>query len=290
MALIKLRNLPASVPSDFTGQNLVAVALNDENLEVETKTFTCGALISGMMDLFSGDASYANFHNGLRVSGELVATGDVSSLTEVGGEKILGEGDNGEILFGGSDASNKKDILFTHGGEERMKIDEDGVNISPTLKVNGLSVLTAGMDITNLANNAGYITAASIPTNVGSFTNDSNYLVASDLPSIISVGTLTITNGTENLGSFVSSTDNVIDINVPKYNETEVAFVDSDKKMKDGLTLINDTMSKIEKINGYNFIWNKNADSEQVGKKDIGVVAQEIEKIIPEATKEKEGV
>ena len=55
MALIKLRNLPASQPGDFTGQNLLAVALNDENLDTETKSFTCGEMISGMMQVFSGN-------------------------------------------------------------------------------------------------------------------------------------------------------------------------------------------------------------------------------------------
>jgi hypothetical protein len=289
MALIKLRNLPASAPGDFTGQNLLAVALNDESMEVDTKAFTCGELISGMMGVFSGEANYGDFKNGLRVSGELVATGDISNATSVGGENILGEGDNGEITFGGSDASSKKDIVFTHGGAETMRVDDGGVNVSPALTVNGLAVLTAGSNISTLTNDAGYITAASIPTNISHFTNDSAYLTSVDLPNVISVGTLTLTNGADNLGTFTSTTNASIDINLPKYNETEVSFMDSDKRMKGELNLISDPLLKVEKINGYNFIWNKDCDEQKAGKKDVGVLAQEIERIMPEAVKEKDG-
>jgi len=286
MALIKLRNLPASQPGDFTGQNLLAVALNDENLDTETKSFTCGEMISGMMQVFSGNANFANFENGLTVSGELVSTGNAGS--SIGGEQIINEGSNGAIMFGGMDPNDTKDILFTHGGDEKMKITENGVNIQPGLTVNGLSVLTQGSNISTMSNDAGYITAADIPSNISVFNNDANYLVAADLPGVISVGALTLVNGTENLGTFVSSTNNVIDINIPKYDEIEVAFLDSDKTLKDSLTLVSDPMVKVEKINGYNFIWNKDA-GEKAGENDIGVLAQEVKEVIPEAVKDKDG-
>lgn len=287
MALIKLRNLPASQPGDFTGQNLLAVALNDENLDTETKSFTCGEMISGMMQVFSGNANFANFENGLMVSGELVSTGNAASA--IGGEQILNEGTDGSIMFGGMDPGDRKDILFTHGGDEKMKITENGVNIQPGLTVNGLSVLTQGSNISTLSNDAGYVTAADFPTDISVFNNDSNYLVAADLPGVISVGALTLKNGAEVLGTFVSSTNSIIDINVPKYDELEVAFLDSDKRMKDELTLITDPMIKVDKINGYNFIWNEEADTTRVGQEDVGVLAQEIKEVIPEAVQDKDG-
>lgn len=289
MALIKLRNLPPSQPGDFNGQNLLAVALNDDDLDRETKTFSCGELISGMMMDFGGDAKSANFTESLTVSGESVVTGDISSLTSIGGEAIINEGGGGEIEFGGSDPSNKKDIVFTHGGAETMRVHDGGVNISPALTVNGNNVLHEGMNITNLTNNAGYITAADVPTNVSEFNNDAGYLSAVDLPGAISIGVLTLKNGSEDLGTFTSSTNATIDINVPKYNDVEAAFVDSDANLKDGLIRISNPIRKIERINGYNFIWNENADTEKSGEKDVGVVAQELESIIPEAVKEDKG-
>ena len=287
MALIKLRNLPASQPGDFTGQNLLAVALEDENLDKETKAFTCGEMISGMMQVFSGSGNFADFEHGLRVSGQDVTTGDAGA--SIGGEKILNEAADGSIMFGGMDPGDTKDILFAHGGDEKMKITADGVNIQPGLTVNGLSVLTQGSNISSLANDAGYITIADIPSNLSQYTNDANFLTAVDLPGLISVGALTLMNGTENLGTFVSSTTSVIDINMPKYSETEAAFLDSDMTLKDELNLIADPMVKVEKINGYNFIWNKDAGDDKAGEKDIGVIAQEVKEVIPEAVKNKDG-
>ena len=113
--------------------------------------------------------------------------------------------------------------------------------------------------------------------------------MAADLPGVISVGALTLKNGAEVLGTFVSSTNSIIDINVPKYDELEVAFLDSDKRMKDELTLITDPMIKVDKINGYNFIWNEEADTTRVGQEDVGVLAQEIKEVIPEAVQDKDG-
>jgi hypothetical protein len=287
MALIKLRNLPASQPGDFTGQNLIAVALEDENLDKETKAFTCGEMISGMMQVFSGSGNYADFENGLKVSGQSVSTGDAGA--SIGGEKILNEAADGSILFGGMDPGDTKDITFAHGGDEKMKITAGGVNIQPGLTVNGLSVLTQGSNISTLANDAGYITVADIPSNLSHYNNDTNFLTAVDLPALISVGALTLKNGSEDLGTFVSSTSSVIDINVPKYSATEVAFLDSDIRLKSELSSITNPMVKVEKINGYNFIWNKDAGSEKSGEEDVGVIAQEIKEVIPEAVKDQDG-
>ena len=224
MALIKLRNLAQSQIEDYTGRNLIAVALNDENLASETRTFDCGTLISGMMLEFSGDANFANFENGLQVSGEQVATGKVD-LPQLGGQQILSEGNDGSVLFGGSDGSDKKDLSFLHGGEEKMGITEVGVDIKPALTVNGQNVMVVGDNISLLDNNANYITSDDVPTNISAFTNDSEYLTSTSLPGVISVGALTLMNGTENLGTFTSNVSSTIDINVEKYNETEVALM-----------------------------------------------------------------
>lgn len=286
MALIKLRNLPASEPGDFTADNLIAVALNHEDLDVETKSFTCGETITGMMSIFSGDASFANFQNGLTVSGESVATG---AATKIGGEEILSANDDGDILFGGSNPDDPKDIIFNYGGEERMKVTEVGVDITPGLTVNGQSVITQGGNISLLANDAGYITAADIPEDISEFTNDAGYITAANLPALVSVGVLTLKNGDKTLGNFISSTNNIIDINLPQYDGDEAVFIDSDLNLKDSLNKIKDPIQKVERINGYNFIWNKNADEKKVGEKDVGIIAQEVSDIIPEAVKEKDG-
>ena len=57
----------------------------------------------------------------------------------------------------------------------------------------------------------------------------------------------------------------------------------SDRNLKDNLLIIDTALGKIEQISGYEFNWNSNIEDERVGKKDYGVVAQEIEQILPHA-------
>jgi len=50
--------------------------------------------------------------------------------------------------------------------------------------------------------------------------------------------------------------------------------------LKSNITPIENSLSKLNKINGISFNWNK------TGKKSYGVLAQDIEKILPEAVRE----
>ena len=56
----------------------------------------------------------------------------------------------------------------------------------------------------------------------------------------------------------------------------------SDRRLKKNIRVIKDCLGKVKKIRGVNFTWIKN------GKKDFGVIAQEIEKVAPFAVKEDE--
>ena len=60
-----------------------------------------------------------------------------------------------------------------------------------------------------------------------------------------------------------------------------VAFHTSDKNLKDNIKNIENPLEKISKINGVTFNWNSSQDTHTGA--DIGVIAQEIEDIIPEA-------
>ena len=57
------------------------------------------------------------------------------------------------------------------------------------------------------------------------------------------------------------------------------AYYSSDSRLKDNVSVIGSALDKIDQIGGYEFDWN--SDSEHSGH-DIGVIAQEIEKVLPE--------
>ena len=59
-----------------------------------------------------------------------------------------------------------------------------------------------------------------------------------------------------------------------------IAFGSSDERLKDNITYIHKPIDKINKIGGYKFTWNDKQDT-YLGK-DVGVLAQEIEAVLPE--------
>jgi hypothetical protein len=61
-----------------------------------------------------------------------------------------------------------------------------------------------------------------------------------------------------------------------------VAYYTSDRRLKDNIKNIENGIDKIKKLNGVSFNWNDKQDIYEVGKKDYGVVAQDVEDILPE--------
>lgn len=66
-----------------------------------------------------------------------------------------------------------------------------------------------------------------------------------------------------------------------------VAFSSSDKRLKDNLTKIVTPLTKLSQISGYSFDWNTDKQYIYRGK-DYGVVAQEIQEVLPELVQERE--
>jgi len=97
-----------------------------------------------------------------------------------------------------------------------------------------------------------------------------------------SLGTLTgIKQANITSGSFdyVNVTGNVTASSIETSGDI-VAFGSSDRELKDDIQPIENPLEKMDKIGGYTFVWN---DNQNVYKgKDVGVVAQEIQSVLPE--------
>ena len=61
-----------------------------------------------------------------------------------------------------------------------------------------------------------------------------------------------------------------------------IAFASSDERLKTDKQIIPDALDKVNKISGYNFVWIPVEGVHDNEGHDIGVMAQEIEKVIPE--------
>jgi hypothetical protein len=76
-----------------------------------------------------------------------------------------------------------------------------------------------------------------------------------------------------------------------------IAFYSSDRRLKDNIFVIEDPIDKIKKISGVEFDWNEKGPhwtkDEDFGNPsgslhDVGVIAQEVQKVLPEAVKERD--
>ena len=63
--------------------------------------------------------------------------------------------------------------------------------------------------------------------------------------------------------------------------EDVVAYASSDERYKDNLQAITNPIDKVKSLTGYTFTWNDKHEQFN-GNNDIGVVAQEVEKVFPE--------
>ena len=67
-----------------------------------------------------------------------------------------------------------------------------------------------------------------------------------------------------------------------------VAFYSSDKRLKDNLIKIGNPLDKISQLNGYEFDWIAKEGIHENEGHDVGVIAQEVEKVLPEVVQTRE--
>jgi hypothetical protein len=66
-----------------------------------------------------------------------------------------------------------------------------------------------------------------------------------------------------------------------------VAFSTSDKRHKNTIVLISDALSKVSKLNGVTWEWNDDVDSVTKETPKTGLIAQEVQEVLPEVVKER---
>ena len=65
-----------------------------------------------------------------------------------------------------------------------------------------------------------------------------------------------------------------------------IAFATSDERLKDNKLVIENSLDKVGKLKGYEFDWNDKQDIFEGH--DVGVIAQEVEKVLPEVVQTRE--
>ena len=67
-----------------------------------------------------------------------------------------------------------------------------------------------------------------------------------------------------------------------------VAYSSSDARLKENLEVIPNALDKVQALSGYTFDWNDKQDAYEVGTRDVGVVAQDVEAVLPEVVVDRE--
>jgi hypothetical protein len=180
---------------------------------------------------------------------------DINSTTNI--QLIMptvtsGTGNKLEIKHGSDVAARfeNKNVSLYHDNVWRLKTTNKGVTINTECHATSFHGDGANLDMTN---------------------NDS---VKPDRLTVGSAVKVLATSAGANVTGILNVTGDV------------VGFSSSDKRLKDNLKPIPDPLEKISKISGYEFDWNDKQST--YSGHDVGVIAQEIEQIIPEVVTDRD--
>jgi hypothetical protein len=185
------------------------------------------------------------------------AAGDISIMS---GTVVKIEDDSGVDI-----AKFKKtggSILYHDGGAQKFTTSATGADVTGVLTCDGITIdgtLTAtGLSIT------GNSSLGDDVSDTVTMTGPVTLSCETDASSKTSGGTLTVSGGAAIAKKLYVGND-------------IVAFATSDKNLKDDISPIVEALSKVKSISGNTFKWNEKSDQE--GRLDTGVIAQEIDAI-----------
>jgi hypothetical protein len=126
---------------------------------------------------------------------------------------------------------------------------------------------------------AGFLTTSRVSTTKLSYQPSTGALILSgaNASTSTSTGTLRVTGGIGVTGAIYAGAD-------------IVAYASSDIKLKENLSKIDNSLEKLSKISGYEYYWNSIAQEMHPERTtlDVGVIAQEVQEVLPMAVVKRE--
>jgi hypothetical protein len=210
----------------------------------------------------------------LNVGGILTVTGllDANNGATIDNVQIGVTGDN-EI-----DTSTGNLTIDSAGGTTTI---DDNVSITGIATVTGLLDANGGASIDNIQ--IGITGDNEIDTSTGNLTIDSAGGTTTLDDNVSVTGTLSVSstlsvNGNSTLGN--DSSDITTVNGELRVTQDITAFYTSDQRLKDNVIAIEDSLAKVLSISGNTYTWNEKSGKEG---NDVGVIAQEILEVLPEA-------
>ena len=269
---------PRIAAQELFSSSLDATFATDAQLTTAVSTLSSSANIRRNQIRNQTSAStHANYLKNTTdtLTGDLTVTGTLTAQefnTEYITSSVILE--SGSTKFGNSDDDTH---IFT-----------GSVNITGSITIAGDTNILGSLTASAIqATISGSIDQADNAT-TASFSHTSSYILASNIDG-------TVTNAST--ASFVTFNDGLSTTSDVQFDSLGVgvaatgttgeivatgditAYYSSDERLKDNITPLSNALDKINQIGGYEFDWN--SDSSHSGH-DVGVIAQEIEKVLPE--------
>ena len=310
--------LTISLDSTITGlTSITSTTITDGTLSINSgsissaTSITSTTITDGTLSINSGSISSAVNGN---FSGAVTATsfsGDGASLTALNVStdstpQLGGNLDTQSFTVDGRDVSTdgtKLDTIATNATANPNAIDNVVEDTTPQLggnldtqsfTVDGRDVSTDGTKLDTIATSAtanpnaiDNIVEDTSPQLGGGLDLNSNNITGTGNINI--TGDLDVTNDiqTDSLGVGTAPSGTSGEI---RATNDVTAFYSSDIALKENIVNIPDPIEALKKLNGVLFDWKKSyidqkggEDGYFVRKKDVGVIAQEVEKVLPEA-------
>lgn len=239
-------------------------------------------IFSGSVDIHTSlRATSITSSQDFKVGGDIVVEGTV---TAAGITSSLGLNVVGDTFIGG-----ELNVDGSITGSDIRTTTFTSIDDAITVATSSISNLTS--NVTNLTSaTSSYVlneTTASFVT----LTQTGSFITSQQTGSFVTVQQTSSFATTAEVGSFATTGSNHFVGNQIVTGSLQAtgditAYATSDSRLKDNVTPIESSLYKLTQIGGYEFDWN--SSSEYSGNHDVGVIAQEIEKVLPEVVAERE--
>jgi hypothetical protein len=235
----------------ITGQDPSRLSVVFDEIVVKERLIVEGGNSGTVLSQFDGPVT---FNQDVKLNNDTIINGTLKINNTV------------EITNTTNSTSKDTGALILEGG---VGIERN-LNVGGNVSVAGTFGVSQGMTITGVTTFNNLVDA-----NGGATIDNIRIGVANDNTIDTSTGQLTLDSN----GGQLNINDNTYITGILSVTDDITAFYSSDERLKDNIVPIEDPLAKVLSISGNTFDWN---DKSSHTGKDIGVIAQEIEKVLPE--------
>lgn len=226
---------------------------------------------------------------GRSILGNFVATTNIFQTRELNQDLVLNPDGAGKILIEGDLKINgSQSLILDSSDNKEITINTTNISQPYTLTLPTAPPGTNGHTL--LVTTSGQLSFAAINLPVQNQTADSaTYYPLMNTATSGSITGLSVSSSKLN---FQPSTG-ILSVTEVRTTGNVTAFSSSDRALKENIRPIDNALEKIEKINGVQYDWTDayiesrgGEDGYFVRKKDIGLIAQEVEEVLPEIVAE----